>query len=330
MTRNILSTSLDAPESDAPLRYYAAHGELGRGYCEALQPMEASTKFILARYPIDEILVLGEEGASGSAGAMEPIRLRDAGDLYDAAPGSLSAFDLYRSRIAQYIDEISLEQRAYDALLPEEERAKLIAFIQDFQQQFSERETKRLDRFFDELSCSRPLYEKFRDALFAAFPEARKDSRRVMKWAENYLYTQLKPTARLELLPLNENICARYVPAAMLDKREYWLNNVLNIDQAVRDGREEIDLYVSLDGNAVVDDHLVLNILDILISTPGSSVRLKKLYRVFEPGGGLAGSIEDSTVVSRSTDLVAAAHAFLNYSKDNMALCFFGGRAPCS
>ena len=37
MTRNILLTSLDAPESDTPLRYYAAQGELGRGCCEALQ-----------------------------------------------------------------------------------------------------------------------------------------------------------------------------------------------------------------------------------------------------------------------------------------------------
>ena len=55
---------------------------------------------------------------------------------------------LYRSRIAQYIDELSLEQQAYDALLPEEERGKIIDFIRSFLEQYSKRETKRLNRLF--------------------------------------------------------------------------------------------------------------------------------------------------------------------------------------
>lgn len=128
MSRNILLTSLDTLESDRALRYYSVQNEFGFRYCDAVQSMEASTKYILARYPIDEILVLGGEGASDNGNKTQPLRLKDAGALCSSEPGSLSGFDLYRLRIAQYIDERNPEQQAYDALLPEEERAKLIDF----------------------------------------------------------------------------------------------------------------------------------------------------------------------------------------------------------
>ena len=88
---------------------------------------------------------------------------------------TLSAFNLYRSRIAQYIDEMSLVQQVYEGLLPEEIRLKIIDFIRDFQEKYSKRETKRLIHFFDELACSRQFYDQFSDALLAAIPEAVKD-----------------------------------------------------------------------------------------------------------------------------------------------------------
>lgn len=323
MNKNILLTSLDALECERPLRYYSARNEFGYDYCEAMQSMEASAKYILARFPIDEILVIGEEASSGGGDAPKPIRLRDAESLFAAEPGSLSAFDLYRARIAQYIDEISLEQQAYDALLPEEERGKLIDFIGSFQEKYSQRETKRLNRLFDELACSPALYEQFKDALFSAFPDARKDSRLTMKWVKNYLYTQLKPSAKLEILPINENVRARYIPADMLGKREYWVSSILEADPEADGNQDEINLFVSLGSNSVVDEHLILNILDILISTPGSTVHLKKVYKVNELSGNLTGFIDDSTAVSLSTDLVVAAHAFLNYSKTDMLVDFW-------
>ena len=323
MTKNVFLTSLDALENGKPLQYYSVKKEFGCAYCEAALSMEASAKYILANYPIDEILVIGDEMPSDSGDAGKPFRLKDAGALSSAAPGSLSAFDLYRFRIAEYINETSMEQQAYDALLPEEKRQKLIDFIRTFQEQYSQREMKRLNRLFDEFACNRQLYDQFMDALFAAFPEAHKDSQRTIKWVNNYLYTQLKPSAKLEILPVNENICARYFPSDMLEKREYWFNSALDVDQDVLDGKNEINLFVSLANDSTVDAHIVLNILDILISTPGSNVRLKKIYRVLESSGGLTGVIEDNTVAARTTDLVAAAHAFLNYSKTDMLVNFW-------
>ena len=323
MPQNILLTSLDVPESNKTLRYYSVQNEFGRDYCEALQSMEASTKYILSRFPIDEIIVFGEKGSSEGVDDGKLFRLRDMDTPDPEGEEPLSAFSLYRSRIAQYIGEQSQEQQAYDELLPEEKREKLASFIRDYQEQHSNQETKRLNRFFDELAGNKEFYEQLKDALFDAFPEARSDSRTTMKWVKNYLYKQLKPTAKLEILPINENVCARYVPAVLLEKREYWVNRVLDINQDVIDGKDEINLYVSLGSNSTVDDHLVMNILNILVSTPGSNVHLRKNIRVYESSGNLAGSIEDNTAIFRTTDLVAAAHAFLNYSKTDLLVDFW-------
>ena len=148
---------------------------------------------------------------------------------------TLSAFNLYRSRIAQYIDEMSLVQQVYEGLLPEEIRLKIIDFIRDFQEKYSKRETKRLNHFFDELACSRQFYDQFSDALLAAIPEAVKDPQLTMMWVKNYLYTQLKPTVKLKILPVNENIHACYIPASMLENRDDWFESILDIDQNAPD-----------------------------------------------------------------------------------------------
>ena len=323
MGKNILLTSLSIKGFDRTLQYYFAQNEFGRSYCEVMQSMEASAKFILARFPIDEILVIGDEMSDEDESGMKPFPLKDAGELYSADPHTLSPFGLYRSRIAQHLNEQSLEQQTYDALLPEEERAKLIAFIKGFQERNSRREIKRLNRLFDELASDPQLYNQFRDALLVAFPAAREDPALYMKWVKNYLYMQLKPTAKLEILPINEDVRVRYVPAATLESREYWVNNILGMEPDVSDTGAETNLYVSLDDGSTVDSHLMLNLLDILVSTPGSNVHLKKVYKVYESPAELSGDIYDHTAVFRTTDLVAAAHAFLNYSKTDMLVDFW-------
>jgi hypothetical protein len=323
MSKNILLTSLSTKGIYKPLRYYSANNEFDHSYCEAMQSMEASTKYILSRFPIDEILVIGDEMSLDNENSLKPFRLMDAGELYSAEPQTLSPFGLYRSRLAQALGEQSLEQQVCNALLPEEEREKLAAFILDFQEQNSQREPKRLNRLFDELAHNRQMFGQFLDALAAAFPAARENPSLYMNWVNNYLYMQLKPTAKMEILPVNENICARYIPAAMLDSREYWVNTILGMTEDVFDTGAETNLFVSLDNNSSVDSHLVMNLLDILVSTPGSSVHIKKIYKVYESSSGLTGEICDHTAVFRTTDLVAAAHAFLNYSKTDMLVDFW-------
>ena len=61
MTKNILLTTLDVSRDDRKPRYYSAKSKFGFNYCEAMQSIEAGTKLILARVPVAEILIIGEE-----------------------------------------------------------------------------------------------------------------------------------------------------------------------------------------------------------------------------------------------------------------------------
>ena len=322
MPRNILLITLDTLEADCALQYYSVKTEYGFHYCEAMQSIEASARYILSRYPIDEIRVIGDE-VNPDGSSEKSYLLKDAGALFSEDPGKLSAFDLFRYRIAQYIGEQSLEQQAYASLLPEEERTKLADFTRDFLEKHSRQDTKRLNRLFNELACSRQLYDLFRNELFKAFANARKNPQLYMRWVKNYLYMQLKPSAKLEILPVNENSRIRFFPADMLDKREYWLNSVLSNDPNAPEADNEIRLYVSLSNTSSIDAHLVLNLLDILTSTPGNRIHLKKNYKVADPARHLVGEIQDNSAVSLSTDLVIAAHAFLNYGKTDMLVSFW-------
>ena len=328
MTKNILLTTLDVSRDDRKPRYYSAKSEFGFNYCEAMQSIEAGTKLILARVPVAEILIIGEEKFPSlklgtDMDVEKSFKLKDAEYLANAYYETHhSAFDLYRYRMAQFINEVSTEEDS-DTLVDEALRENLVKLINDFQESYSERETKRLNRFFDELSGNRDLYEKLITYLFTSLPDLRKNTAQVVKWVENYLYNELKPSAKLECLEVNENVSARYIPAVMLEKREFWVNSMLDTDPVVSGGEDEINLYVVLSNDSAIDGQLILNMLDILISTPGSNVCLKKIYKVIDPAGSLTVKIEDSTALSKSTKLVSAAHAFLNYSKTDMLVNFW-------
>ncbi|MBQ9009851.1 MAG: hypothetical protein IJ088_11055 [Clostridia bacterium] len=112
-----------------------------------MQNVEGSTKFVLARHAIEEIIVIGDEEYTEKGGATEPIRLKDAG-LHPEETAFSPAFSLFCTQIAQYINEQNTAQQECHEMLPEGERAKLRDFVQRFFEANSQQETKRINRFF--------------------------------------------------------------------------------------------------------------------------------------------------------------------------------------
>ena len=318
MTRNILLTSPDVLGIERPLRYYSVQTESGRSYCEALQSMEASTRFILSRFSIDEIIVLDGKDPLDPAKNKEPVCLKDAGALYGADPLTLSAYGLYRSRIAQFADGLSLEQKKVDAFLSDDLRAGVADFIGDY----LKKQQKELNSLFDDLASDSKVYEQFMKELFTAVPETRKEALLTILWVKNYLYTHVKPSARFEILPQNENCRIRFVPTETFEDRDYWMREVLAVKKPVSEGEDEINLYVALGDSPAVPEHVVLSILSIMFKAPGNNIHLKS-WKVYESAVSMTGVIEDHTAVSRSLYLASAAHAFLNYGKTDMLIDFW-------
>jgi hypothetical protein len=279
---------------------------------------EAGIKAVLAQHVIDEIVVIGGAGSYTEGEDLTPVDIRHGRAMYNADRMSLSTYGLLQRRIAQYEDESAPNQNEAEENLPEEMREKLISFIREFRESDPELKNVEGDMLFDVLAQSDKTYENFWTALFEACPELRGDSDSCRQWVKNYLYAELKPSAKLKLLPDNKGTMLRFIPGAKLEDGEQWVDSMVRMEESITEDEEEINLYVLLNSDDAADTFVVLNMLDILVSMPESGVHLKKIYTVRSLQKCMAGIIRDDTDGFGVTELFHAIRAFLNYGKANM------------
>ena len=318
MARNILLTSLSAAENDLPVRYFAVRKEFGFDYCDALLDAEAGIKAFLARNVLDEIIIIGGPDTYKEGDNLDIVSLRNEGSLYSKDRTSFSTYELLRYRLSLYADELSPDVKTENDLLPEEVREKLVRFITDFMEKNEELKDKKLNRLFDALSQNSETYESFRDALSKAFPEFRDNFGAFMQWAKRYLYAELKPSAKLELLQVNEKVRIRFIPETRISEHGQWGSSMVTMKNSIIKDDEDINLYISLNSEDAADTFYVINLLDILVSLPKSSVHLKKILTVRSQQRSMAGIIRDDTDGFSVAELFHAIRSFLTYGKADM------------
>ncbi|MBR3240983.1 MAG: hypothetical protein IKF99_21415 [Oscillospiraceae bacterium] len=317
MTRKVLLTSLSDMGHSLSPRYFSVRGEFGYYYCDALLDAEASIKAALACFSIDEIIILGSTGSYDEGDELSTIPLSHGRSLYSADKSTLSSYGLLQYRIAQFADELSLDWKAEDGL-PPETRERLIAFIKEFRESDAELKDRKPNRLFDVLSQNAQLYDRFWDAFFERFPELRDDAASCEQWVKGYLYAELKPSAKLELLPVNEGARIRLIPSDHAVDNEQWVDRMMSMQKSIVEEQRDIDLYVSLSSDDVADTFVLMNMLDILVSMPDSGVNLKRLFTVRSERSQLTAAISDDSSGFGVTELVHASRAFLNYGKADM------------
>ena len=318
MAWNILLTSLSAAENDPPLRYFSMQKEFGFDYCDALLDTEAGIKAVLARHRIDEIIVIGGTGSLDEKDELDSVSIRQGSSLYSEDRASYSTYRLLRYRIAQYADELNSDQKAEEELLPGDVREKLARFLQEYPEKNNGLENKKFNRLFDTLAQSDQSYEDCFDALWKAFPELADHPGPCIRWIKNYLYTEMKPTSKLELLPANEETRIRLIPADSIDEGAEWVNFMMNTEKSIVDGREDINLFVCLNSDDAADTFVVINMLDILVSMPESGIRLMQIYTLRNLQRRMTGVIRNDTQGFGITELFHAIRAFLHYGKADM------------
>lgn len=318
MTRNILLTSLSAAENDIPVRYFSVKNEFDFDYCDALLDAEAGIKALTARYDIDEIIVIGGAGSFDERDEINSVSIGHGSVLYSADKSSLSTYGLLQYRLAQYADELAMEQKEEDERLSGEVREKLIRFIQDLQNENPGDKKQKLNRLFDTLAQNGLAYEDFRKSLSEAYPELRDDSADCIRWIKSYLYSELKLSAKLELLSVNEDVSIRFIPEERIVNNGQWADSMMTMPGSIIEDKGDVNLYISLNSDDAADTFILINLLDILISMPGSGVHLKKLFTVRSLHKCMTGIIRDDTEGFGITELFHAISSFLNYGKADM------------
>lgn len=326
MAYNILLTSLHSTGKDERIRYFRSVSEQRTSYCDAILTVEASTKYALAHFPIDEIITLGQKLTYDEGDDGRLIRLTEGKTFYTADIGSLSTYSLYRYRIAQYIDELKIEQQAIMEKLDEEHQGKMVRYIRDFyQREKTEEKYRKFNRLFDELARDPESYKQFRDIIKTAARELDCGLGTCYEWAGNYLYCEMKDTMKLELLRGNEAVKVRFIPTYRSAEgtlpMDHMISQVLSI---VSSHEEGVNLYVALNNDDQTDNFVLLNILDMIKALPKSRVNIRNILTVsFAEANELSGEIRDDTESFRITELVVAARTFLQYGRADLIVDFW-------
>ncbi len=318
MARNILLTSLCVAENDPPLHYFSLQKEFDYDYCDALLDTEAGIKAVLSRYAIDEIIVIGGDGAYDKEDEQTSFPLLQGKRFYGEDKSALSAYSLLRYRLAQFADEVNLEQKEEGELLPNETRGKLVRFIEDYHAASADLKDKKFNRLFDALSQNDQSCEDFWNALFKAFPELREQRDLCTRWVRNYLYASLKPGANLDLLPVNSKTSVYLIPQVQIGNGEHWVKYLMSMKDSIAEKSEDTNLYVSLSSEDSFVTFIIINLLDILVSMPRSGVRVEKIFTPCKNHKRMSGIIYDDTQGFGVTEFFHALHSFLDYGKADM------------
>ena len=325
MAYNILLTSLCMPIESEQIRYYYGKDGFKNMYCDAMLTVEASCKYVLSKYQVDEIITLGRKLTFDEGDDGKQIQLREGKNFYAADINELSAYSLFRYRIAQYIDELHIEQQDLGLLLDEEAQKQVTGFVRRFYKEHGIQEDEvKYNRFFDVLTKDQKMYEIFKQELTKAVPGASEDMMRYKQWTKNYLYSTLKDSYKLEILPENADVKVRFIPTSVSDDGKLPIDNIMQLVKAIEgDHNEEINLYVALNSDDMTDNFVLISILDILDIFPDSRVHLRNVFTTSDSHNMLAGEIRNDTRGYGITALNAAFRTFLKYGKADMIIDYW-------
>lgn len=324
MAYNILFTSMYAADKDEPLRYYYARYGDKREYIDAMLTVEATTGYILSRQHIDEILILGRQLTYDSGDAKRALGVEDGKSFYASDINTLSTYSLYRYRIAQFIDDLNIEQQDLCELLSEEEQEKTEYFIKEFfNKAKAGNEHIKFSRFFDTLAQDPVLYDDMKKELAAAIPDAAGDFGKYIRWIKNYLYMNMKESGKMEILDGNENAKVRFVPTVVQENGRVPVDTLLELVNDIAAEHENVDIYFAMNNDDMTDNLVLLSVLDIVDTMYGSNVSVRKVFTAENAHYRMAGMIRDDTEGYGMSALVTAIRAFLKYGKVDMIVDYW-------
>ena len=316
MSYKILLTSLYEADKDSPVRYYYVREGSRNYFCDAFLTVEASTKFVLSRYDIDEIVTIGRKLTFDEGDDGRQIELREGKSFYTSDIRDLSTYSLFRYRIAQYIDELRIEQQDMMESLSHEDQLKAKNYIDSFYK--SGEYSGRFNRMFEDLSKDRDLYTRFIQGLNAIIPG--EDARpRFLTWIKGYLYSTMKDSCKMEILSENEDVKVRFIPTSLSEDGQLPVDNILQLIQViVGEHEDDVEIYVALNNDDMTDNYVLMNILDIIGTMHEDGITVRNTFTTTEATNSIAGEIRDDTLGYGITELAAATRAFLKYGKVDM------------
>ncbi|MBR5022113.1 MAG: hypothetical protein IKY18_02795, partial [Oscillospiraceae bacterium] len=182
--KNILLVSLEHLANGIRYKYYCSKNEGDPMFCNSIMNAEVTTKYILYKAKIDEIVVIGSGATYDEGDDLRKCSLRESEGYLVPDISSLSEYGLYKYRIFEYLEGMDLEEHEILADISPEDRDRLIDIFNKFHKEVGQRSSrkKRKDVFFSFLSREPELF----DELVERLPDDLKDK---ADWLKRYIFS---------------------------------------------------------------------------------------------------------------------------------------------
>lgn len=323
MKYRVMITSLYRGDYNEGLNYYFAKQGERRLYCDAMMSAEASCKYMLANYDIDEIVTFGTKSTFDEGDDLVPIVLKEGKSFYASDTNSLSTYSLLRYRLAEYIDEIDIEKQDLRDLVDTEVQDRLEDFLKKFfREKVNTDGNHKFNKFFDILAQDKNLRNELIDSLKNEMGESA-DFSNYIRWVANYLNEEMKDSSKFEALDSNDDVKVRFISlqkgkGIMLDRLVSCLHEI-----AAAEEEREVELYMCLQSDDITDSFILVNLMDALKAFPNSNLDLVKIVTTTKDQDELANCISDSTETFGISELLAGTRAFLRYGKTDILLDYW-------
>ena len=319
-------TSLRKRDVRDGLQYFCFSDGEKNFYCDALTSAEAGSKYILANHKIDTILTFGSELSGVRDDDLRSMTLNEGSELYSVDVQDMSAFSLYRYRLAEYLDEVNAEiQDARELLDDEQQEAAEELIRQFFNEKASDNGANKFNRFFDRLFRDDDLRDELEQKLRKAAREAGIDQEKYLNWIWTYLYQEFRDTSKMHILDCNEDVKISFISTEDEDDDEktftdLLISNLEHISSIAGSDGEEVEIYLCTQNDNARDSFVLTSLMETLRAVSFSRARIARIILTDAPSDKMVETISEDTGQLFVYELLSGTRSFLRYGKTDLLL----------
>ncbi len=319
-------TSLRKRDVRDGLQYFCFSDGEKNFYCDALTSAEAGSKYILANHKIDTILTFGSELSGVRDDDLRSMTLNEGSELYSVDVQDMSAFSLYRYRLAEYLDEVNAEiQDARELLDDEQQKAAEELIRQFFNEKASDNGANKFNRFFDRLFRDDDLRDELEQKLRKAAREAGIDQEKYLNWIWTYLYQEFRDTSKMHILDCNEDVKISFISTEdeADDEKTFTdllISNLEHISSIAGSDGEEVEIYLCTQNDNARDSFVLTSLMETLRAVSFSRARIARIILTDAPSDKMVETISEDTGQLFVYELLSGTRSFLRYGKTDLLL----------
>ena len=289
--------------------------------CDALLSAEASCKYVLANYKIDEIITFGSQSTYDPDDETKSVMLKDGASFYSSDIESMSTYSLFRYRMAEYMDEINAELQDIMELLDEKQSDYAKSFLDKFFVNYNQDGTKKFNRFFNQILKDSTLRENMEKAMGESIPDFKEHKNKYLVWSYQYLYTQSKDSFKLCLLENNMDLKIRFMPVGE-DGKDVTAAFIQKFTSIMKSS-ETLEVYICMHGENASDVFILMNLISLIRRLPNQNIKIAKIVTTKRNPDGIVSEISDGTGRLAVSDMVSGVRAFHKYGKADMLIDYW-------